>query len=70
MWMRLAASVSLAAGAVLFITSLMISAMGLIDGIPHESAGTVILIAAFALFGLGAHFLDCDDERKSREWES
>ena len=67
-WMRLAASVALAAGAVLLVTSLMIEVMSLIDGISHGTAGTVILIAAFVLFGLGAHFLDCDDKRTRRNW--
>ncbi|MEO8648511.1 MAG: hypothetical protein ABI539_05035 [Acidobacteriota bacterium] len=68
-WMRLAASVSLAMGAVLFVTSLIISVLGLIDGIPHEIAGTLILIAAFILFGLGAHLLDCHDQRQARKEE-
>ena len=65
-WMRLAASACLAAGAVLLVTSLMITVMSLIDDTSHGTAGTVVLVAAFGFFGLGAHFLDCYDARQTR----
>ena len=69
-WMRLAASVCLAAGAVLLVTSLMISVMSLVDATSHGTAGTLVLLAAFAFFGLGAHFLDCYDAHEARKRES
>ena len=64
-WMRLAASLCVAAGAILLVTSLMISVMSLIDGTSHGTAGTIVLVTAFSFFGMGAHLLDCYDAREA-----
>ena len=69
-WMQLAASACVATGAVLLLTSLMISVMSLIDATSHGTAGTIVLVSAFAFFGLGAHFLDCHDAREARKRQS
>ena len=69
-WMRLAASVCFGAGALLHITSLVLSLIGFLDGSFRRTSGAALLVAAFVLFALGAHFLDCfeAEELKKREW--
>jgi cytochrome c biogenesis protein CcdA len=61
---KVAASGCFAFGAVTIVVALMLSLISYLDTVRHDRAETLMYLAALALFGLGAHLLDCHDERK------